>query len=160
MKAPNEKGAEPASRAQKVRTNAKSTVHPSKSTPAYGSSTIKRTRRTKNELGCLDGAIVRIVQDQRPMTVRQCFYQGTVHGLVPKDEAKGYRVIQRRLVALRESERIPYGWVTDNIRWAPCAQDKAFPLHVPSPTTIGLPATAALDEKASFPPVRAPPSAA
>jgi len=51
------------------------------------------------------------------MTVRQCFYQGTVHGLVPKDEAKGYRVIQRRLVALRESERIPYGWVTDNIRW-------------------------------------------
>lgn len=51
------------------------------------------------------------------MTVRQVFYQATVKQLVPKDEGKGYRVVQRRLVELRETKRIPYGWITDNIRF-------------------------------------------
>ncbi len=50
------------------------------------------------------------------MTVRQVFYQATVRALVPKDEAKGYRVVQRRLVTLREAGVIPYSWITDNIR--------------------------------------------
>jgi hypothetical protein len=39
-----------------------------------------------------------------------------VAGLVPKDEARGYKLVQRRLVALRETEQIPYGWITDNVR--------------------------------------------
>jgi hypothetical protein len=65
----------------------------------------------------LDGALVDIVDEQKPMTVRQVFYQTTVRGLVPKDERKGYRVVQRRLVALRESGKVPYGWITDNIRY-------------------------------------------
>jgi hypothetical protein len=50
------------------------------------------------------------------MTVRQVFYQATVRGLVPKDETRGYRVVQRRLVQLREEGHVPYGWITDNAR--------------------------------------------
>jgi hypothetical protein len=50
------------------------------------------------------------------MTVRQVFYLATTRGLVPKDEAKGYRVVQRRLVHLRETGVIPYGYITDNVR--------------------------------------------
>lgn len=51
-----------------------------------------------------------------PATVRQVFYQAVVRGLVPKDETKGYRVVQRRLLKLREDGRIPYGEITDNAR--------------------------------------------
>ncbi len=48
--------------------------------------------------------------------MRQVFYQGVVRGLVPKDESKGYKLVQRRLVKLRECGDVPYGWITDNVR--------------------------------------------
>jgi hypothetical protein len=90
----------------------------STTTPAaYGTSPVKRIRRTQDEIGALDDALIPIVENQKPMTVRQVFYQATVKKLVPKDEATGYRPVQRRLVALRESGRIPYGWITDNLRF-------------------------------------------
>lgn len=82
----------------------------------YGTSAIKRKRRTKSELRALDDELVEIVAEIEPATVRQVFYQAVVAGLVPKDEAKGYRVVQRRLVELRETGRIPYGWITDGSR--------------------------------------------
>ena len=37
-------------------------------------------------------------------------------GLIPKDETRGYRVIQRRLLQLRELGVIPYGHIADNAR--------------------------------------------
>jgi hypothetical protein len=49
--------------------------------------------------------------------VRQVFYQGVNRELVPKSEGKGYRVVQRRLVALRESGAIPYGHIVDGTRY-------------------------------------------
>lgn len=83
----------------------------------YGTSPIKRTRRTKAEIEELDAALVEIVEQFRPVTVRQVFYQAVNHGLVPKSETKGYRVVQRRLVALRESRDIPYGSIVDGTRY-------------------------------------------
>ncbi len=56
----------------------------------------------------LDQAVIDIVAEIEPATVRQVFYQAVVHGLVPKDEAKEYKLVQRRLVKLRESGDIPY----------------------------------------------------
>lgn len=82
----------------------------------YEPSPIKRKRRTKAELEQLDLALADIVAEIQPATVRQVFYQAVVRGLVPKDEAKGYKLVQRRLVKLRESGEIPYGWITDNVR--------------------------------------------
>lgn len=82
----------------------------------YGTSPIKRRRRTKAELEELDRTLAEVVAEIQPATVRQVFYQAVVLGLVPKDEAKGYRLVQRRLVALRERRIIPYGWITDNVR--------------------------------------------
>ncbi|HKZ27197.1 MAG TPA: hypothetical protein VJ086_04810, partial [Rubrobacteraceae bacterium] len=66
-------------------------------------SPIKRKRRTKAELEQLDLALADIVAEIQPATVRQVFYQAVVRGLVPKDEVKGYKLVQRRLVKLRES---------------------------------------------------------
>lgn len=50
------------------------------------------------------------------MTVRQVFYQATVHGVVDKTEA-GYSKVQTDLVAMRRNGSLPYGWLADNTRW-------------------------------------------
>jgi hypothetical protein len=84
---------------------------------AYGTSTIKRSRRTRSEIEDLDTALGDIVEQYSPATVRQVFYQAVNRGLVPKSETKGYRVVQRRLVALRESGEIPYGHIVDGTRY-------------------------------------------
>lgn len=83
----------------------------------YGTSTVKRSRRTRSEIEALDYALFEIVEEVRPATVRQVFYQAVNRGLVPKSETGGYRVVQRRLVALRESGEIPYGWIVDGTRY-------------------------------------------
>jgi len=57
----------------------------------------------------LDAALCEIVEQFRPVTVRQVSYQAVNPGLVPKSETKGYRVVQLRLVALREPGAIPHG---------------------------------------------------
>lgn len=84
--------------------------------PVNGTRTIKRRRRTREEIEALDEAIVGIVAEIEPATVRQVFYQAVVRGLVEKNETRGYRVVQRRLLKLRETGEIPYGWITDNAR--------------------------------------------
>jgi hypothetical protein len=84
---------------------------------AYGTSPIKRTRRTRAEIEALDNALMEIVEDFSPATVRQVFYQAVNRGLVPMSETKGYRVVQRRLVALRESGEVPYGSIFDGTRY-------------------------------------------
>jgi len=82
----------------------------------YGPSPTKRSRRTQAELEDFDAALAAIVAEIEPATVRQVFYQAVVRGLVPKDEGKGYKLVQRRLVKLRETGEIPYGFITDNVR--------------------------------------------
>jgi hypothetical protein len=82
-----------------------------------GTSPIKRTKRTRAEIEALDNALREIVDEFRPVTVRQVFYQAVNRALVPKSETKGYRVVQRRLVVLRESGAIPYGSIVDGTRY-------------------------------------------
>jgi hypothetical protein len=86
---------------------------------AYGTSTstVKHVRRTKSEIEALDAALVEIVRRYRPVTVRQVFYQAVNRGIVPKEETRGYRVVQRRLVALRDSGRIRHGYIVDGTRF-------------------------------------------
>ena len=68
------------------------------------------------DLAALDAALVQIVASNSPITVRGVFYQAVGRGLVPKDETKGYRLVQRRLMKLRETGDIPYGWIADRSR--------------------------------------------
>ena len=60
---------------------------------------------------------MRLLQEQAPMSVRQVFYQATVHGLVDKTE-KGYGRVQRMLSMMRKAGTLPYDWITDNTRVA------------------------------------------
>jgi hypothetical protein len=57
-----------------------------------------------------------LVQAQAPMTVRQVFYQAEVNGLVEKEET-GYDKVQRALMFLRISGRMPHEWIVDNTCW-------------------------------------------
>jgi hypothetical protein len=82
----------------------------------YQASHIKRRRATADEVRRRRGALIGIVQEMRPMTVRQVFYQATVHGIVEKSEA-GYTKVQTDLVRLRRGGHLPYDWLADNTRW-------------------------------------------
>jgi hypothetical protein len=86
-------------------------------TSVYGARTIKRrTRRTRAEMAELRDALYEIVCDNEPVTVRGVFYLAESAGLVPKDDAKGYRPVQRELPKMRREGLIPWGWITDGSR--------------------------------------------
>jgi hypothetical protein len=82
----------------------------------YQASHIKRHRATKDEVEERRAGLHVIVAKMKPMTVRQVFYQATVHGVVEKSEA-GYNKVQTDLVKMRREGRIPYDWLADNTRW-------------------------------------------
>jgi hypothetical protein len=79
-------------------------------------SRIKRSRATKAQMEARFAALEAIVAEIQPCSVRQTFYQAVVRALVDKDEAE-YEKVQRALVALRRSGRVPYGWIADGTRW-------------------------------------------
>ncbi len=82
----------------------------------YQASPIKRHRATKDEVESRRDRIYEIVHDGRPMTVRQVFYQATVHGFIEKTEA-GYQKVQTDLTIMRRAGYLPYDWLADNTRW-------------------------------------------
>ena len=61
-------------------------------------------------------ALCEIAADLQPATVRGIFYQASVHGVVEKSES-GYGNVQRALVDLRISGRLPWHYIADNTRW-------------------------------------------
>ena len=82
----------------------------------YGTSTVKRTRRTKAEIEELENAIYKLAGAEQPCTIRGVFYRVMSEGLVPKTE-NGYRQVQIRVLLMRRRGDIPYGWISDGTRW-------------------------------------------
>lgn len=78
-------------------------------------SRIKRRKATRAEMAALKTDLSQIIAAQRPMTVRQVFYQATVHGLVEKTE-QAYDRIQWTLAQMRKNGDLPYSWLTDSSR--------------------------------------------
>jgi hypothetical protein len=76
----------------------------------------KRHRASKSEVVSRRSALLAIVAEMKPMTVRQVFYQATVSGLVEKSES-GYTKVQTDLVHMRRAGILPYDWLADNTRW-------------------------------------------
>jgi hypothetical protein len=81
----------------------------------YGTSPLKRVRRTNRQLAEVDDAIVTAVATETPVTVRGVFYRVVSVGAVEKSE-KGYGVVQRRLLHLRRTGVVPYSSITDGTR--------------------------------------------
>lgn len=81
----------------------------------YQASRIKRIRATKAAVEQRRADLLAIVAEQKPMTVRQVFYQATVAGIVEKAES-GYGKVQTDLAKLRDEHALPYDWIVDNTR--------------------------------------------
>jgi hypothetical protein len=78
----------------------------------------RRQRATKAEGEERREALLAIIDDGKPMTVRQVFYQATVRGLVEEAES-GYAKVQVDLTKMRRDGSLPYDWLADNTRWQP-----------------------------------------
>lgn len=83
--------------------------------PVYEASPVKRLRSTKAEIDQLKRRLYSIVAMQKPMTVRQVFYQATVRGYIEKTE-NGYAKVQRLLAEMRRAGDLPFSWIADNTR--------------------------------------------
>lgn len=85
-------------------------------TAMYGSSTVKRRRRTNAELAKINDAIIEVARAEHPVSLRGVFYRVESMGLVEKTDL-GYRLVGRQLLALRRAGTIPYTWITDGTRY-------------------------------------------
>jgi len=86
--------------------------------PTYGACTVKRARRTKDQIGQIDRQILDVLNEDHPQSVRHVFYRMTDPRLpqpVEKSD-RGYRHVQRRIVEMRRVGRLACGWITDATR--------------------------------------------
>jgi hypothetical protein len=90
---------------------------PNGSPASYVASDIKRLRRTKAEIGRIKAAIVDVLRQDHPQTVRQVFYALTVRGVINKAEIEYQRTVIRLLTDMREEGTIPFDYIADNTRW-------------------------------------------
>jgi len=85
---------------------------------SYRPRTIKRNRRTKDEMEALDQAIIAMLEEDYPQSVRHLFYRMTdprLAACVEKSD-RGYRHVQDRCVKLRRRQRIDYNRIADATR--------------------------------------------
>jgi hypothetical protein len=73
-------------------------------------------RATQHQMDYRRAALWALTETLEPATVRQVYYQATVHYIVPKTE-QGYELVQRCLVDLRLHYGMPFDWLVDNSRW-------------------------------------------
>ncbi len=84
----------------------------------YQAGTLKKKRRTNDQIEQLDFQIVEALEADHPQSVRHIFYCMTDPRLsepVEKSD-KGYRQVQDRCTKLRRAGRIPYSWIADMSR--------------------------------------------
>jgi len=76
----------------------------------------KRAKRTKAEIAIVRAAILDVVGDDPPMTVRQVFYQLVARGVIEKTERQYQKTVIRLMTEMRLSGELPYDWVVDESR--------------------------------------------
>lgn len=77
---------------------------------------IKRQRATRAEMDARRTALVEIVAQAAPTSVRHVYYRAVVQGLVEKADS-GYNKVQRAVKELRETGAIDYNDIVDSTRW-------------------------------------------
>lgn len=85
-------------------------------TQVYGTSPVKRQRRTQSAIHHLKSALFLIVAGEHPATCRQVFYQAATAKLVEKTEP-AYKMVCRHLADMRLVGSLPFGWIADSTRW-------------------------------------------
>jgi hypothetical protein len=83
----------------------------------YRPRSIKRYRRSAAEMDAIREAIVDILDEHSPMTVRQVFYALTVRGVIEKTEAEYKQTVVRLLDQMRWDGDIDWDDISDATRW-------------------------------------------
>jgi hypothetical protein len=83
---------------------------------SYRACSTKRARRTKADIGPIKEAILDVLGDDHPMTVRQVFYQLVVRGVIEKSEAAYQSVVIRLLTDMRLNGVVRWEWIIDETR--------------------------------------------
>jgi len=83
----------------------------------YGSSPIKRPRRTQAAMAALRDALYAIAAAEHPTTDRHLFYVAVSQGLIAKSERDYKNVVCRLVLEMRRSGRLPHAWIADHTRW-------------------------------------------
>ncbi|WP_210417961.1 hypothetical protein, partial [Bythopirellula goksoeyrii] len=84
---------------------------------SYGARSIRSARRTKADIQAIRDAMIDVLAEYQPMTVRQVYYQLVSRGAIAKTEAQYKSTVIRLLVEMRRDGTIPYDWIADNTRW-------------------------------------------
>jgi len=82
-----------------------------------GASPTKARRRSKADINAINSAIIDLLADEKPMTVRQVFYRLVSEGIIGKTETEYKSTVCRLLAQLRREKVIPFNWIADNTRW-------------------------------------------
>jgi hypothetical protein len=77
----------------------------------------KRKRRTQADMDDLREAIIGVLEEDQPMTVRQVFYRLVSFGAIEKSENEYKNTVCRLLTDMRLDGSIPFYWIADNTRW-------------------------------------------
>lgn len=85
-------------------------------TAVYEAGRIKRSRATRAEMQARYDAVFEIIQENQPTGIRFTYYRATTRGLVAKNDS-GYAKIQRAVLRMRRTGRIPWSWIVDTNRW-------------------------------------------
>lgn len=79
---------------------------------------IKRRRATVSEMEERARFLIDYANAHGPVTVRQLFYQATVHNLPSIDKTEdGYNKVQAQVLNLRREGKLPYGKIADATRY-------------------------------------------
>lgn len=82
----------------------------------YRASPVKRHRSTNAQLDVIDDAIMQVLTEEHPATLRGTYYRVVSAGAVDKTE-RGYQLVGRQVLKLRRAGRLPYSWITDGTRY-------------------------------------------
>jgi hypothetical protein len=77
---------------------------------------IKRDRRTGEQVQAIREAIISILTADHPQTVRQVFYQLVARGVIEKTEKEYQCTVIRLLSAMRLGGQVPWDWIVDESR--------------------------------------------
>jgi hypothetical protein len=83
---------------------------------AYVACPIKRPRRTRGDIDAIKRAILDVIREDPPMTVRQVFYQLVSRGIIEKTEAQYQGTVIRLMTDMRIAGELPFSWVIDESR--------------------------------------------
>ena len=77
-----------------------------------------RRRRTRDQVGQLQGQIMDVLRGDHPQSVRHVFYRMTNPRLPEPVEKtnQGYAQVQHQITQMRRSGDLPYGWIADATR--------------------------------------------